>query len=148
MYNEQQAKNGFKTFIVTLSVSLLLFGALYYVITDFSDKVDIESSTTEAKNTLSYNSPEVKGTASYSVFGEMTNNTVNEKSGVVLAETTETDTTTTETEESTSATVPDTGSEQIAGMVLAVGSLSMAAYVLLVGPRKLALSAFEKDATS
>lgn len=148
MYSEQQAKNGFKTFVVTLSISLLLFGALYYLITDFSSEIDIETSA-KATETVAYKA-DVKGTSDYSVFGEISEIPVDAQSGRVLAEHDETtgdamEAMEEDTEESTESTVPDTGSEQVIGAVLAMTFFSAAAYMLLVGPRKLALSKFEKS---
>ena len=146
MYSEQQAKNGFKTFVVTLSISLLLFGALYYIITDFSSEIDIESSA-KANDTVAY-IPEVKGTSDYSVFGGISEINVDATSGTVLAagDTVEDETVIEVAEESTESTVPDTGSEQVIGMVLAMGFFSATAYVLVAGPRKLALARFEESA--
>ena len=50
--NSQIAKNGFKTFIVTLSISLMLFGVLYYLVSlAGSKKVDIESASANSSAT-------------------------------------------------------------------------------------------------
>lgn len=139
MYNDQQAKNGFKTFVVTLSVSLLLFGALYYLITDFSTEIDIEDSSIGKTETVAYTPQEVnvKGASDQnSVFSEISESPVDAQPSIVLAG----------AEESTEATVPDTGSEQIVGFAIAMGFFSIAIYVLLIGPRKFALIGFEKDA--
>ena len=45
MNSSNQSKNGFKTFLITVSLSLVVFSALYYVITDSRDNVDIEEET-------------------------------------------------------------------------------------------------------
>ncbi len=141
MYSDQQAKNGFRTFVVTLSVSLLLFGAFYYLITDFSTEIDIESSSIGKTETVAYKPQKVsvKGVADQnSVFGEISDTPIDIQPPAVLAG----------AEESTESTVPDTGSEQIIGMALTMSFFSIAVYILLVGPRKLALREFEKDMTN
>ncbi len=147
MYTEQQAKSGFKTFVVTLSVSLLLFGALYYLITGFSQEIDIEDSSATfdgGKTTVVYNaadaSEEVMGaTTQSSVFGEIAEAPVDAQPATVLAAG--------DVAETTESTVPATGSNTLLGITMAVASFSAAAYVLLIGPRKLALSGFERDVT-
>jgi len=145
MYSDQ-AKNGFKTFVVTLSVSLLLFGALYYLITDFSSDIDIEDTSAGKPTTVAYDPSTVKGTTTQnSVFKDITETPVKTKPATVLAEA---DDTTTTTEETTESTVPDTGSETLIGTVLAMGFFSAAVYILVVGPRKFALAGFEKDMLS
>lgn len=147
MYSEQQAKNGFKTFVVTLSVSLLLFGALYYLITGFSQEIDIEGSSTPvayntapATNTYYNASNEnVKGTTT-TVFSTIADKPVNARPATVLASATT-------AAESTESTVPNTGSNTLLGTIMAVGSFSAALYVLMLGPRKFALSGFEREIT-
>ena len=147
MYTEQQAKSGFKTFVVTLSVSLLLFGALYYLITGFSQEIDIEdssASTDGGETTVVYNASdankEVMGaTTQSSVFGEIAQAPVNAHPETVLAAGVFAKT--------TESPVPATGSNTLLGITMAVASFSAAAYVLLIGPRKLALSGFEREIT-
>jgi hypothetical protein len=142
MYNDT-AKNGFKTFVVTLSVSLLLFGALYYLITDFSSDVDIEN-TASKSGTFAYDPiTTVKGsTTQNSVFGSIVEEPVKTQPAAVLAET---DTIT--ATETTESTVPDTGSETLIGTMISIGFFSAAVYILVVGPRKFAMAGFEKDMT-
>lgn len=49
MNNSTQAKNGFKTFIITFGVSLLIFGFFYYLLSESSvDDVSIESDTAQS----------------------------------------------------------------------------------------------------
>lgn len=139
MYSQQQA-NGFKTFVATLSVSLLLFGALYYLITDFSNEVDIED-TASKSGPVAYDPAKVKGASTLSVFGEISEKPTKAQPSVVLAGT---DT----AEETTESTVPDTGSETLMGTVVAMGFFSATIYILLIGPRKFALAGFERDMTS
>ena len=142
MYTEQQAKGGFKTFVVTLSVSLLLFGALYYLITGFSQEIDIESpdTTTVVYNASDVENESVMGASTQnSVFSEIAQAPVNAQPATVLAAG--------DVAETTESTVPSTGSNTLLGVTMAIASFSAAAYVLLIGPRKLALSGFERDIT-
>ena len=147
MYTEQQAKGGFKTFVVTLSVSLLLFGALYYLITGFSQEIDIEDSSASVdggETTVVYNASDVDekvmgASTQTSVFGEIAQAPVNAQPATVLSSH--------DVTETTESTVPVTGSNTLLGITMAVASFSATAYVLLIGPRKLALSGFERDIT-
>jgi hypothetical protein len=53
MNSTQQAKNGFKTFIVTFLVSVLVFGIFYYLISDVStENVSIETADTSISSGL------------------------------------------------------------------------------------------------
>ena len=151
MYSEQQAKNGFKTFVVTLSVSLVLFGALYYLVTDYPEEIDIETASVTKEDEVAYNGDKtaefaVKGISDKAtsensdedtVFGKINQQAVNAQPSVVMAG----------AEESTESTVPDTGSEQVLGIAMSMVFFSGALYILLTGPRKFALSGFEKDMT-
>ena len=150
MNNEQQAKNGFKTFVVTLSVSLVIFCALYYLITGFSNEINIEDSTASSgvgNTTVVYKpnevaeSEDVKGaTTQASVFNEIAQAPVGGQAATVLSEHDE-------TVETTESTVPETGSETMLGVIMTVAAFSAVAYFLLIGPRNLALSGFEKEIT-
>lgn len=140
MDKNTQAKNGFKTFVVTLSVSLVIFSAIYYFVTDYSSSVDIESFGKEVAST------EVKGDTDVAEAMEEKETvfaTINaadiEGNPRVLggADTTET----------TESTVPDTGSETLIGTMLAMGAFGVAVYALFVGPRKMALTSFENSLT-
>ena len=150
--NNEQAKNGFKTFVVTLFVSLVIFGALYYLITGNSKTVNIDSYSAVTKTeTVAYN-PEgpsqegevwydaknVKGVGSErSYFGNLTDTPVDNAAPTVLAG----------ADEATESSVPDTGSNTLAGTIFVLGSFSVALYAILVFPRKFALSGFEKEVT-
>lgn len=157
MNKELQAKNGFKTFIVTLSVSLVIFSAIYYLITDSTGNVDIESSDPVAF--------EVKGASTESVFKDISTkpthadpavlqaaDTTEDTTGDAMEEDAMVDDTTTGTdatdntameEEVEEATVPDTGSETLVGTMMALGFFAAAVYMILAGPRKLAIAEFE-----
>lgn len=154
----QQAKNGFKTFIITLSVSLVVFSSVYYLIGNFTDKVDIEKfevNNEQALNTEEDEEENVKGAeSSDSPFKKLAQD---EQAPSVLQAETETDDTTTddtentedtttttdESEESTESAVPETGSTTLIGTILSITFFSAALYVILIGPRKIALSKFE-----
>lgn len=148
--NNEQAKNGFKSFVVTLSVSFVIFGALYYLITDASDTASIDSySSVEKTETVAYNPNDNKGQVWYdgrdikgigserSYFGDLVDTPVDNAEPTVLAG----------ADESTESTVPDTGSNTLAGTIFVLGSFSVALYAILIFPRKFALSGFEKDVT-
>lgn len=162
MNYETQAQNGFKTFVITLGISLIAFSAIYYLVSDVSGNVDIESKTEKAvvvqtpkqevagatvqsqptpnaqlaaqPNTVPAPTPAV---AQPSVFNEISQKPVNAKPMVtsVLGAATET----------TQSTVPNTGSETLIGTLLAGGFFSIALYLLMVGPRKLAIEGFENE---
>lgn len=148
--NNEQAKNGFKSFVVTLFVSLIIFGALYYLITGASGTTNIESysavtetemvanNSNEDKSQVWYDGKNVKGVGSErSYFGDLVDTPVDDAAPKVLAG----------ADESTESTVPDTGSNTLAGTILVLVSFSIALYAILVFPRKFALSGFEKEAT-
>lgn len=152
---QEQAKNGFKTFIITLSVSLVIFSSVYYLLGNFTDKVDIEDFDVDNKVAVKEN--KVKGTPSENLDEnpfEKLNNTspqvlagideTEESTGTTTTDTT-TATTTDETEESTESAVPETGSTTLIGSILSIGFFSLALFVILSGPRKTALSKFENS---
>lgn len=139
--NNTQAKNGFKTFIITLSISLVIFSALYYVITDSSPEVNIEDDIVQVSSVEVVEEEEAptvfstiameSGKSSYPV-------SETPSSPVVLS-----GADTTETTESTSP-VPDTGSSEITmGLLVSVVILTLGTYLIKLGPRNLALSSFE-----
>lgn len=125
--NEQQAKSGFKTFAVTLILSLIIFGAVYYLITDNTmNGVDIE-------NELSARIQAEE----YSAFGELSTQKLDVPSRAILggAE---------GPTETTESTVPDTGSNMTLGMIISITTLSFGFYIVVSNPRKFALKFFEK----
>ncbi len=164
MNSNTQAQKGFKTFILTLAISLAVFSAIYYVInseTDTTRQVPLAQeilSSPEAKTTNT--GSETLGETSerpeepeVSVFGDLANRRIGGPQpgeGAVLAgaETGEAVTTTTPdlAPETTESTVPDTGvSGPTIGIFLTLIILSLVIYIYFVGPRKIALSSFEKD---
>jgi hypothetical protein len=153
MNYETQAQNGFKTFIITLGVSLIAFSAVYYLVSDVSGNVDIESKSEKAV-VVQTPKQEVAGTTVQSqtnsgtqlaaqtptqpsIFNEIAQKPINAKPVVtsVLGAATET----------TQSTVPNTGSETFVGTMLAGAFFSIALYLLVVGPRKLAIEGFESE---
>jgi len=139
MSNTYQAKSGFKSFVLTLSLSLVIFSALYYVVTDMSKEVDIEKE--EEQNKVTVNTED-------SIFKRLSEQTSNNREGTVLAgaETAGGTPSTLDTaEETTESTVPDTGSNTFMGIATGFILLTAALYMIINGPRKLALSEFEKD---
>ncbi len=141
MSTEQQAKNGFKTFLVTLIVSLVLFGGIYYLLTGFSTDVDIEDSSSSMGTTKVIGKP--SNSTEDSVFNQIAQAPVGGRPGTVLSGTDQTQ----ETTGTTESTVPVTGSDTLLGVTMAVASFSAVAYLLFLNPRKLALNSFERDIT-
>ncbi|OGC57252.1 hypothetical protein A3H26_03010 [candidate division WWE3 bacterium RIFCSPLOWO2_12_FULL_36_10] len=129
-----EEKNGVKTFVVTLAISMVVFGALYYLISDFSKEVNIESSSISAN---------VKNEKKDSPFESLTAQKFDDNAPAVLGTTTDT---TTETTEGTSS-VPVTGSNDIIVFALSTLAILCATYLALMGPKKLVLPNFEKNAT-
>ena len=136
MNPETQAKSGFKTFITTLGISLVVFSAAYYFLTNLSAGIpDAETFQGKKSEELADSSTT---TAQPTVFGVI-NNRPEVTQPAVLAGTT--------TTETTESTVPGTGSNTLAGTLIGVSALSLAGYLIFVGPRKLALKGFERDIT-
>lgn len=150
MNNSYQAKTGFKTFIITLVISLVVFSSLYYIATSSGsdtsvpeDGADKQTSMDTNENTNTDTNRKVASAEDYSVFEVLAaeDTKVSDtggKGGAVLAG----------ADESTESTVPDTGSNtMMVASVMGIGLLSFAGYILINNPRKLALSTFEKKAT-
>lgn len=147
MNYETQAKNGFKTFIITLCISLVAFSAIYYLVSDATGNVDIESIDKQNEQSANFEVKEqVAGTTSQAnnetkqetVFSEIAQKPTNAKSTLANANTVLGAAT-----ETTQSTVPNTGSETLVGAALAGMFFSVAIYLLFIGPRKLALESFE-----
>ncbi len=138
--NNAQAKNGFKTFIITLSISLVAFSALYYFITDASPEISIEDDNVEVS------AVDVVNKEDSSVFETIAMESKTVPAGspqaAVLAGTDVVDPV--ETTQSTTP-VPNTGSTQITmGLLASFIILSLGTYLIKLGPRNLALASFEK----
>jgi hypothetical protein len=162
MNSKTQAQKGFKTFILTLAISLAVFSGIYYIINAEDDSavmktvVEDESAnvldarvdevTTNEAETLGEKTERKDETES--VFAELAgaknlavgkeSKDEDKESGSVLAGA--------DVVETTESTVPDTGiAGPTTGIILTLVILSLVIYIYFVGPRKLALSSFEKD---
>ncbi|KKS21063.1 MAG: hypothetical protein UU80_C0035G0003 [candidate division WWE3 bacterium GW2011_GWA1_41_8] len=138
MNNSTQAKNGFKSFILTLSISLAVFGLIYYLATySTQSNVDIEDMTpaqAETSTELSANT-NMGQVVRESVFEDLKDQEVNVPKREVLAG----------TDEVTESTVPETGSTEITiSLLLSVIIAALGGYLLFIGPRKKALDNFER----
>lgn len=135
----QQAKSGFKTFVLTFFVSLLVFGAIYYLISD-SVGSDIDIEGTDAIGYTKTQEDEVLGEQdepkTESPFGELVEQEVDVPQKRVLAG----------AAESTQSTVPDTGIASVTvGFLGSLVLFAFFAYVVFINPRKYALSKFEQE---
>ena len=148
--NNQTAQAGFKTFLITLSVSLALFGVLYFILASGTSKpTDIESETSSNKLADTIVTTAASDTADstvtqapsaeptrVSVFADLSKG--NPGSAVLGA-----------ADESTQGTKSiNTGSTEITIALLAsLGALGFGGLVYIRGPRKAALARFERDLT-
>ncbi|MFC1700318.1 hypothetical protein ACFLZ4_01580 [Patescibacteria group bacterium] len=132
------AASSFRTFILTLSISLIVFSAIYYVMSSSGMDTDI------FENSLSDSSimeESVKGTSSESVFGEIATKEPETKPRFVLAGVDE-------VVETTESTVPATGILSITGGFFGALIFFIAGLIIVASnPRKLALNTFEKTVT-
>jgi len=168
--NKEQAKKGFKTFILTLIISLAIFSGIYYFINAEGEDEHYDGSSASEKNIDVLGSESSKKDSmgdKESVFADLagTAGVKEEPTPVVLAGADSVDTTstidtttitapatvtTTPTTDTTAtvaeSTVPDTGvSGPTIGVVLTLVILGFAAYIMFLGPRNVALHNFEKD---
>ncbi|NMB91752.1 hypothetical protein GYA37_02805 [candidate division WWE3 bacterium] len=139
---KENAGKSFKTFVLTLSVSLIIFSVVYYV-------MSVNSSNQESfDNSLSDNvvEKEVKGVEQKSVFNEIASKDPGVQAKEVLAGSTVA--TTAEVQQTTqSAADLQTGTFSItAGLFIALIIFLSTLVFVLNNPRKLALSSFEKNA--
>ncbi len=139
MNNSESAKRGFRTFILTLSISLIIFSAVYYALTTYNPKSKPAEEQTVAS--AGDSSPNVQGAKDKrTVFGEIANNKPQEQAQEVLAGATSAPQTTQST-----TSVPVTGfTEMTIGLLLSLGLFVGAMVYNLINPRKFALSNFEK----
>jgi hypothetical protein len=145
MNNSESAKKGFRTFILTLSISLMVFSAVYYVLTTYSPPKEQAKSQTAAVVTgneaTKEESPNVQGAKDErTVFGEIASVKPQTRPQEVLAGATSAPQTTQST-----TSVPTTGYvEMTVGLILSLALFIGAMIYNLMDPRKLALSRFEK----
>lgn len=147
--NDYTAKNGFKTFVLTLGISLLFFGLVYFLlnantgVTETIDDAKLITSNEEVLGTTSEVAQEqvkedVPVEEKPTVFGEIAKNKPIVAAPAVLAGATQ----------ATQSTVPVTGSTSVTvGFMAAVSLLAFSAYIMVKGPRKAALHSFERDVT-
>ena len=84
--NSQSAKNGFRTFILTLSVSLIVFSLIYYAISNTSDSSKKSLEFSSADKETAYVVETVAGVSDdqeESVFADIKENS--NQGGYVLA---------------------------------------------------------------
>lgn len=139
MNNIQTAKNGFKTFLITLVISLAVFSLFYYAFSARVKTPDIEKETssavTDSKDTVALavnqNSPV---DTSISPFKDLSQNKMDVEKKIVLSESTQ-----------STSSVPETGGTGITvGLIVSSVVLFLGFYVVYTGPRKYALNRFEK----
>lgn len=134
MNSSDQAQKGFKTFILTLSMSLIVFSVVYYLISNSSAPEDLNANIDSA---VSY---EVEKDSAQ-VFGDLADKQANESQKAVLAGTTSSDT---ETTQSTTP-VPDSGMFGVTvGLFTSLLVFATGLFIIYKDPRKLALATFEK----
>ncbi len=160
MNNSKQALNGFKTFLLTLAVSLVVFGAVYYITSYPSYNLDIES----ASKVLSAEdeSSNHDSATEESAFAGLNKTKVSTPKKVVLSGTTVSTTpvagtttqpagTTTQTHsyptvtETSQSSVPSTGISSVTVFfTLSSVLLLCGIFYLYLGPRRIALQSFEE----
>ena len=173
MNSKNQAQKGFKTFILTLVISLVVFSAIYYIINSEQGTPPKGGDGVEGTKSLSKAKSSAVGTSTLGDADERDQVVDAEKEGdevnafkelveqeiedvpqrEVLAGSDTADTaalvatgTTGDTTEVAQSTVPATGiSGPTLGMVLTLIILGFAAYIMFLGPRNIALYNFEKD---
>lgn len=145
MNNSTTAKNGFKTFILTLAISLVAFSVIYYVQTEVATKVSIENSDTVGQlNTDSTKKVAVvpaaveTAPAEASIFKVLADDKTVVAKRVVLGGAT--------TTETTQSTVPATGITEITyAFILSISLTLFGAYLFIYEPRRKALLSFERS---
>ncbi len=143
MNNSESAQKGFKTFILTLSVSLIVFSVVYYFLSNYP--ANKSSNSPQAVATTS-TTASVEGAkdertdqadTSTSVFGAIVNKKPQGKAQVLSGAT--------QASQSTTA-VPTTGIAGITiGLALSFGLFLAAIIFTSMNPRKMALRSFEKE---
>lgn len=140
MSQAEQAQKGFKTFILTLAISLIVFSAIYYFITNASSSSsapDIESTDKVSQNVT----PSTNGSQD-TPFSKLAAQRVTDvQPQVVLAAAT--------TAEPTQSTgTPNGGVESITlGLITSVAIFLFGMYVIAKDPRRMALREFENKIT-
>ncbi len=144
MNNSTQAQKGFKTFLLTLSVSLIIFSVIYYVITNSSTRTeslpkDVVGSVTETQKEQVAPTPDKK--EDESTFGKLAYQQVNVESRAVLAGATVSTSSTSQT----TTSVPQTGMVGVTFGLVTSGLLFILAMTMISkDPRRLAMNSFER----
>ena len=146
MNNTESAKKGFRTFILTLSISLIVFSGVYYLLTNYGDNgfdSGNVSKTEIVENVAPEEEPNVQGAKDEkTVFGDIVNKKPVSRPQEVLAGATSAPQTTQST-----TSVPATGyTEMTVGLIFSFLLFVGAMVYTSMNPRKMALSKFEKDA--
>jgi len=178
--SDQTARAGFKTFIATLCISLLMFGVLYFLLNSTgTEKADIEKETSSAElaadvtttSDLTVNdmpTPMVDDSAAPTAAGaadtpEPADTSLKDQKAAAFKELTKptsanvlgaadaltpTPTPTPTPAQGTSSS-PNTGSTEVtAGLLFSLMVLGFAGMMYVRGPRKAAISNFERDLTT
>lgn len=168
MNSKTQAQKGFKTFILTLAISLAVFSGIYYVINNNNSEENTPQQTATGNNQESVldasvgaaENPEATAGETQdnstdqkdnSVFEKLANSKMNSDESPTVAGVSQEKAVLAGADqniatETSQSTVPVTGiSGPTVGIILTLVILSLVAYIYFVGPRKMALSSFEKD---
>jgi len=145
---QTNAGKSFRTFLFTLSVSLILFSAVYYFLTTNASKPEslgVSSNESNEKKVTTGSDIKAQGEVSgaaieKTVFGDIASKETGGQARQVLAGYTGTEQTTT--------SAPNTGTTSVTiGLGSALIFFVTGLFVVSKNPRKLALSTFEKNAT-
>ena len=137
------AASSFRTFILTLSVSLIIFSVIYYFMSSSGNDLDIFENSLSDSSVVEMEKELVRSAKSESVFGEIATKDPDTQARFVLAGADEVD----ETTESTTS-VPETGIFSVTAGLISATILFLAGLIIISSnPRKLALNTFEKSVT-
>jgi ABC-type anion transport system duplicated permease subunit len=135
-----QAQKGFRTFVLTLSISLIVFSIIYYFVSESQTQVSSEEKKSVAELNVNKNEET-------SVFQKIAAVPVAATSKAVLAgtDTTADDTTTTDETDETTTPTPETGATSVTiGFFASLLAFAGGLFVIWKNPRALALLGFEK----
>ena len=149
---KDSGKKGFGTFILTLSISLIVFSTIYYLMTNSSSESDQpDTSLSSVSKVVDQNAPpSVQGDADSqkTIFGEIAEVNPSVPYKQVLAGATEAETDATVSQTTQSPANLDTGITSITlGLFFALILFSATIVFVYNNPRKMALSTFEKKTT-
>jgi hypothetical protein len=150
---KDQAKKGLSTFVLTLSISLIVFSTIYYFMTTgSSDSDDMTNSVGMVNSTDAGKEPAVQGDSSQStIFGDIASTDPDTTYRQVLAgsddATTEEGTTVTNQTTQSNSNL-NTGVTSITvGLIFALVLFISTLVFVSKDPRKIALSTFERKTT-